>query len=174
MSIIEPTQEELTEGHILRESGATVASRKMAKRRLNVLGEVNSQCVWANNPERMQKLQQAADLSETLARMKRRKACDAAEKARVELDKLKGRAPAAKEKLLGGADPAKLTVDDLRAVLLHCIHANFQKKPKNKQGWVDLYNAEAEAAKWGPFSPQTAALASAPATPSLTVDGGPP
>jgi hypothetical protein len=42
MSIIEPAQQELTEGCILRESGASVASQKMAKRRLNVLGEVNS------------------------------------------------------------------------------------------------------------------------------------
>ena len=66
MSIIEPTQEELTGGHILRESGATVASRMMAKRRLNVLGEVNSQCVWANNPERVKKLKQAAGLARQL------------------------------------------------------------------------------------------------------------
>lgn len=159
LSAIEPTQEALAEGYILRESGATVASRKMGKRRLNVPGEVNSQCTWANNPERVRKLKQVADLSETLARIKRLKAGEAAEKAQVEPGKLKDKAPAAMEKLLGGDDPAKLTVGELNAVLVHCIHAKVGKKPKSKQGWVDLYNTEAKAAKRGPFSPQATPLA---------------
>lgn len=64
----------------------------LAARTLNLLGEVEGVACIANDPERMRRLRQARNISQTLVIMKRRRLKD-----REEIKKQKGGRTAAKE-----------------------------------------------------------------------------
>ena len=68
-SVLQPTQDELMEGAILKEIGVAKCSRRMARRRMNNMGEANDHSVWANDPQRIERMQNALDLAVTLGDM---------------------------------------------------------------------------------------------------------
>ena len=62
-----PTAQDLTVGAMMRECGASAASRRMPKRKLNALGEVNACSVLGNDPDRIKRLKSVATLASTTA-----------------------------------------------------------------------------------------------------------
>ena len=66
MTLIQPQMSDLTAGAIMRDVGTTTGSIKMARRVLNVLGEVNAYSLIANTPERIEKLRKVAQLAASI------------------------------------------------------------------------------------------------------------
>lgn len=104
-SVVEPTILELQEGQLLKEIGTTEASRRMPRRRLNALGEVNSQCVHANAPERMKKLRFVAQLAESVEKVKVARALTRGAAAADRAQDAAKQAPGGIAKLTSGSTP---------------------------------------------------------------------
>jgi len=68
-TILQPTASDLTVGAMMRECGASSASRRMPKRKLNALGEVNAYSVLANDPDRIKRLKSVGTLASTIEKM---------------------------------------------------------------------------------------------------------
>lgn len=108
-AVIEPTAQELQEGYIIREVGVAAASRKMPKRRLNVIGEVNSHSVHANAPGRIKRLKVVAELAAALQGVKESRAEQRAADAVKRQAAVKEFAAPGMRKLEAGMGLSKLT-----------------------------------------------------------------
>ena len=66
-SVINPTAEELSMGPLLREAHSSVAHKKLPKRRFDAIGAIGGHCCLANEPARIEKLEEQLLLSNSLA-----------------------------------------------------------------------------------------------------------
>lgn len=150
-SIVQPTQDELMEGSILKEIGTTKASRRMARRRLNTLGEVNAHSVWANAPDRLERMQNTLDLAVTLGDMQQARAASKATAAAEKEQVLRSHHPGALQKLgeVGLKSAASLTVKQMVAILLLDFDVSIPTNAK-KAVVVERLQTEAARAKWTP------------------------
>ena len=138
-AVIEPTVRELQEGTILHEVGVTEASRKIPKRQLNTIGEVNSQSVHENAPDRIKRLKVVAEPATTLQKIKEFLASQRAANAVARKDDVKEYAYYRLRKLHAGEEPKKLTTKELEAVLIMEIRVVITKLLTHKQSWIDLF-----------------------------------
>ena len=120
----------------------------MPKRRLNTIGEVNSQSVHANAPDRIKWLKVVAELATALQEVKEFRASQRAANAVARKDVVKEHAAPGMRKLHAGEELKKLTTKELEAVLIVEIGVVITKRPTHKQGWVDLLIAESSKAGW--------------------------
>jgi hypothetical protein len=66
-AILAPTMQDLSAQSILKDSGGAGATKKLAQRKLNNAGAITNHCGLQNNPERVQKLLAAVQLTVSLA-----------------------------------------------------------------------------------------------------------
>lgn len=115
MQILRPSDSDLRIGNLLKEANTHYGAR-MGLRRMNILGEVDGLCRQANTEKRLEKIQQALQLSATAEELGRRKQGVAEFRKRS-----KRAAKAAKEERKRIAqekrDAKKKQVDDLTALL---------------------------------------------------------
>ena len=123
-------------GSPAQEAGALRASCWASCNRIfNVLGEINAMySVFANNPGRIKKLQSVARLAATIDLLQRRKTAIAAAKVEIADEELRGKGPAGLVKLQKNniKDPAvaklaKLSIDEMRGVVLAYMHQRIKK-----------------------------------------------
>jgi hypothetical protein len=69
--IIAPTAQDLTCRELMKDAGGDGATLKLAKRKLDSLGDIKAHCGLANNTERIRKLQRAATLASSIPHIKR-------------------------------------------------------------------------------------------------------
>ena len=159
MALISPQQSDLTVGAIMREVGTETASIRMARRQLNVLGEVNACSVIANTPERIEKLKQIAMLASSIDSIKEHQRGEKANKATAQDDELRDKAPAGLKKLQssGSTDPSKcsITVSEIRAVSL--VYMFHSIKLEKKQFVMNAFNKKVEESGWALPAVQPAA-----------------
>jgi hypothetical protein len=134
LNIIKPTDQDLTAGEILRSAGKAGKYRKLPQRRLNTLGEINNQCVVANDPKRIEKMKSKFDFGVALdvykASLRKVKETKKAEKE-GEMENV-AKATGAKihaAKLQGNPEP-KITVDQMIAIALIMFHKTIEKKKR--------------------------------------------
>ena len=139
------------EGSILKEIGTAKASRRMARRRLNTLGEVNAHSVWANAPDRLERMQNTLDLAVTLGDMQQARAASKATAAAEKEQVLRSHHPGALQKLgeVGLKSAASLTVKQMVAILLLDFDVSIPTNAK-KAVVVERLQTEAARAKWTP------------------------
>ena len=66
-AIFAPTMQDLSVQSILKDAGGAGATKKLAQRKLNNAGAITNNCGLQNNPERVQKLLAAVQLTAYLA-----------------------------------------------------------------------------------------------------------
>ena len=150
-SVLQPTQDELMEGAILKEIGVAKCSRRMARRRMNNMGEVNNHSVWANDPQRLGRMQNALDLAVTLGDMNEARAKTKAAATQEKVQELQSHHANAISKLqdVGVDGAASLTVKQISSVLLHDFGVSVSSNAK-KSVLVETLQAAASRADWSP------------------------
>jgi hypothetical protein len=129
--IIAPTEQDLTCRELMKDAGGDGATLKLAKRKLDSLGDIKAHCGLANNPERMHKLQRAATLASSISHIKRSEAANNKQKKAEATVALHRVAPTALKKLKAkGGDVSKLTVSEIDALLAHYFAAAMPKGVK--------------------------------------------
>ena len=119
-AILNPTQQDLTMRMLMLDAGGDGAKKKLAKRKLDVLGvTVKAHSCIANDPARTKRLKSALSLAASLAEIARVKASERDSKKSESTKALISAAPAAVEKLKNkGGDVTKLTIKELTAIAL--------------------------------------------------------
>ena len=118
--LLDPTPEDLTVREIMRDCGGIGAIKKLAKRKLDAAGFINSDCCEANGPERTKRLKQALQLASSMAEIEAVIAAEAQVHAHEEDEKAQVAAPIALQKLRSRQmDFAQLYVPELRAIAKH-------------------------------------------------------
>ena len=69
--IVAPSPEDWTCRDLMMHAGGAGATTKLAKRKLDSIGDVKSHCGIANQPERIEKLQRALDLAVSISAISR-------------------------------------------------------------------------------------------------------
>ena len=136
----------------MADCSSSVAHRKMARRKLNAIGEINAYSVLANDEPRMKKLKQAHQLADTLGSMNDLKKTEKQKSDHEKEAALRDIAPAAIDKLIasgGDVEGAKLSIPQLRSVLLVHMH-KVTKATLAKTECVDLFRHTAAAQEWSP------------------------
>ena len=148
-SILSPSISELACGQILRESGGEGGKRKMAERRLNVLGEINNRCVVANSPGRVAKLKASLELAKSIDEIKRVQKDKKQRDSAARLSKLKEAAPAAISKYMAKEnDASKLTINEMKATSFECLHKEL--KATKKSDVITEFKKLVEKLAWSP------------------------
>jgi hypothetical protein len=69
--IVAPSAEDWTCRELLKDAGGHGATMKLAKRKLDSIGDVKAHCCIANAPERIEKLQRALNLAASISAISR-------------------------------------------------------------------------------------------------------
>lgn len=144
----DPSPHDLTCRELINDAGGDGATLKLAKRKLDALGNFKPISFLANAPERIHRLQQAATLAASMSEIKR---ADADEKKRKKVaasTDLVALAPAALKKLAAkGNDVSKITVAEIRSILLVCYKTQAPESIKKAKAVETLTKAiDADAA----------------------------
>ena len=115
--ILNPSARDLTCGALMADAGGSGASKNLAKRKLDSVGDIRAHCGVQNDPERIQKLKAAAELSSSISEIARvDKAASVAKKIKACSSRLDD-APAALAKFKSkGEDPKKLNKKEIVAI----------------------------------------------------------
>lgn len=147
-TILDPSPHDLTCRELINDAGGDGATLKLAKRKLDASGNFKSISFLANAPERIRRLQQAATLAASMSEIKR---ADADEKKRKKVaasNDLVALAPAALKKLAAkGNDVSKITIAEIRSILLVCYKTQAPESIKKAKAVETLTKAiDADAA----------------------------
>jgi hypothetical protein len=113
------TPQDLSCRQIMKDAGGQGATLKLAKRKLDALGDIKAHCGLASCPERIQKLERATMLAASLSHIARLEAATKKQKKADATVALHSVAPAALRKLKAkGGDVSKLTVSEIDALLV--------------------------------------------------------
>ena len=166
MTLIQPQMSDLTAGMIMRDVGTTTGSIKMARRVLNILGEVNAYSLIANTPERIEKLRKVAQLAASIEDIKASEREGKERKAEESAKLLRDQAAPGIKALHkhNTTDPKacgrSITVEQIRAVALVHMHAELKKE--NKAHVANAFNALVKKHQWSlPALPPSPALLAA-------------
>lgn len=139
--LLNPTREDLTIREILKDCGGEGATKKLAKRKLDAVGFINSDCCEATSDTRKDRLKKAAQLAASLAEIHNLQAAEAAEAKKVlEID-LRSKVPDAIMKLISHIQKTgvihmafdKLTVAEIQALCVICF---VKEKPNGLKSKV--------------------------------------
>ena len=97
--LLNPTLHDLTLRAIMRDSGGNGALRKLARRKLDNVGDIKAHCGIQNNPERIRQLSAARELSASITEIARKEHESATAKKVKASGDLLAEAPAAAAKL---------------------------------------------------------------------------
>lgn len=137
--ICDPTPEDLTMREIMRDAGGDGAIKKLAQRKLDSSGFINSYSCEANHPRRTARLKAAQQVAASIAEIHRLNEEDKKCKQAELKDDLQASAPAGIQKVIaaqGNVNNAKLTIDHMRAIAI--VHF-MQDIPKGKK--IDVVKA---------------------------------
>lgn len=150
-TILNPTAEDYSKAAIIRETAGEEAKTKLARRKLDAIGEVHSSCGIANDPVRIERLKKKLKLTDTLAQISALQAAEKQSKTSMAAAALIDKAPAALTKLKtrahrssSEATPAMalaalidsvqhLTVDEIRALAFRFFNTPLSAGPKTAQ-----------------------------------------
>jgi len=199
-TILNPTAEDYSAAAILRDTAVVGAKVKLARRKLDAIGEVHSSCGIANDPTRIERLKKKLKLTDTIAQISTLQAAEKQsknsmaaatliDKAPAALTKLKTRAPRSSSE----ATPAMalaalidsvqhLTVDEIRALALRYFNTPLSaglkaaqveqlRKLITEQPRV-LASLDLPSSPGAPYAASVAAPANAPA-PSIAAASTP-
>ena len=142
-----PTQDDLTEGAIMREVGTKTASIRMAQRQLNSLGEVNAYCVYANHPDRIKKLKGIMELAASIDEMKSVDVAVKKTKATETMESLLIHVPPGMKILRADfSKHAEMTVNQMKGIAHKYMKRTL--KGKNKQQFADAFAAARDELGW--------------------------
>jgi hypothetical protein len=169
--LLDPTPQDLTIRALMLDAGGAGAQKKLAKRKLDALGYIKAHSGIQNDPERIKRLKDTAELAASIAEVKR---ADAAEKKAKKIKTTGGlldEAPAAAEKLKSkGGDPAKLKMKDIKAIALK--YFGEELKANAKPALVAALQKLISASPNAIIAPSAAAAANAAAAvPTAPADG---
>ena len=129
--ILNPTAQDLTCREIMKDAGGAGATQKLAKRKLDNLGIIKAHCGVATDPDRIAKLERAAQLASSISEIQRVTQVEKKSKKATQRAQLLDRAPKAVAKLKNkDNDVAKLTVPEITSILLRYFGAD---EPKGKK-----------------------------------------
>ena len=148
LKVINPTQNDLTDGAIMREVGTKTGSVKMPRRVLNNIGEINAYCTVANTPARIKKLRAILELAATIDAAKSMSAKANTEKAAETVESLiKKHAPTGMAHLRADWDAVGvLTANQMIAVAAKYMHKTLKKE--KKQRMEDAFRAARVTTGW--------------------------
>ena len=132
---------DLARGSIITCAGGAGSRLKLAQRKLDNLGYINSYCGIQNNEKRMSRLKSQLQLTASLAEVKRdaiQNEEDAAKKARDDLQVI---APTAAKKYM---DKKNVTKKDLCAILLAAFGVHVKETGHKKAGLVKMLKENME------------------------------
>ena len=131
--ILAPSAQDLTCEALMADAGGMGAQKKLAKRKLENLGDVKAHCGVQNDPERIRKLKATAQLSASISEIARvAKAEKAAKKVKLSSDLLNS-GPAALAKLKSKSnDPGKLTKSEIASVALKYFGTELSQNPAKR------------------------------------------
>lgn len=117
-SLLKPSPMDFTMRNIMRDAGGDGAKHKLAKRKLGMYGGIKSQSGFANDPKRLKSMENAVQLSESLAEISRFEQAAKAKKKNDLHKELVELAPGARNKLVkNDGNVNKLKKDEISAIL---------------------------------------------------------
>lgn len=133
-AILAPSERDLTCGALMADAGGQGAQKKLAKRKLDNLGDIKAHSGVQNDPERIRKLKATAELSASISEIVRLdKAEKVAKKVKMSSDLL-GKGPAALAKLKSkGGDVDGLTKGEIASVALKYYGQELSLNPKKPE-----------------------------------------
>lgn len=135
--LFNPTIEDIQIREILRDAAGPGATKKLAKRKLDMCTYVNAFCCYANSPERIKRMREAVRVAASLAEIAAADITEQSMKKQEELRALTDLASEALEKWKSKAnDFSKLTIKELRALRFRYYNV-IEKKVGNKQQEID-------------------------------------
>ena len=128
VAMLNPSMRDLSIGQIMRDAGGLGANKKLAQRRLDCAGFVQSECFEVTDPVRIRRQKQALQLAAALAQISNAQAAEQAVRRALEDDELILVAPGAALKLSKhNMQWDKLTIKEARSIALV-----YFKKPIDK------------------------------------------
>ena len=129
--ILNPTASDMTIREIMKDAGGRGATKKFAKRKLDSVGYVQSQCYAITDPKRIARQVSALKLAESVAEISCRNLAQAALKRAQEDDDLIPIAAHSIGKLVKAKmDWSKLTIREIRSTCLVYLKTNMKKQTK--------------------------------------------
>jgi len=119
--ILNPKSEHYTARELASSAVDEGAKKNLAKRKMDVIGNVKSHCGTLNNPERIEELKKKNELAASIAYTNRIRDDEKKKKADEKAEKFRKDAPEAARKLKaagGDADKAKLTIKAMNSILV--------------------------------------------------------
>ena len=140
--ILNPTQRDFTIREIMKDAGGLGATKKLAKRKMDAYGYVQSECYEVTGSKRMKSQLSAQRLATSLAEVNHAAQADQATKQAVDDDELLPLAAKAMAKLfLHNMNWAKLCVKEMRSIALKYFNIRIDKSDKK----VSIINALEQA-----------------------------
>lgn len=153
LQVIQPTEADLSVGQLLRDCAASTGSRRMPKRKLNVLGEINAYSVLANDPDRIKRMKSVGELAMTVDKMREEATADkviasaARDKELKEKHLERGLNCLMNERVINYDSVIKLKVKQMEAILLDRLGTRIKVGTK-KAEVADLLVKKAKELNW--------------------------
>ena len=129
--ILNPTARDMSIREIMKDAGGLGATKKFAKRKLDSVGYVQSECYAITDPKRIARQMSALKLAESVAEINCINHAQAALKRAQEDDELIPIAAASMDKLVKAKmDWSKLTMKEIRSTCLVYLKTNMKKQTK--------------------------------------------
>ena len=138
LSTVQPTIEDLRASNLMRDAGGDGAMMKLAERKLNALGNVNSHSCFVNSAVNLEKMRNQVQLASSIAQVGRVQRLEAIAKKNEETAEKLNLAPTALAKLeKNNGDVEKLTKKEIAAVLLVKYNVTMSESGNKKQKLAD-------------------------------------
>ena len=148
--LIQPTEEELTQGRIMRESVGMGAKLKLVKRKLDNLGYIKSHSGLQNNEARLERLKSQMEMAASLAEINGMRYQEKVEKLEIGKKKYREIAKQSYEKLMvNDHNVSKLEKNEIGSIIFVAYQEYFDtekatvKKPALIKILEDLINKDA-------------------------------
>ena len=127
--------------HIIEDTSGKHATTKIARRKLDAIGNIKSHGGLVNDPESIIKLENRLQLAESISFITVKDKTDKEKKSNKEYGDLVEIAPKAFKKLFD-TEPKKLTKKELRSVLLCSYNVDLKESQNNKTAYIDRLERE--------------------------------
>ena len=142
--ILNPKTEHYTARELASSAVGEGAKKKLAKRKMDVIGNIKSHCGTLNDEERIEELRKKSELAESLSFTSRMRNEAKKKKASDKAGEIKKLAPKAAKKLrdAGDVDKINLTINEMNSILIVCYLLDEVKGRKDavKKALRNEYN----------------------------------
>ena len=145
MECIQPSEHELKRGHIIRDAVGDGAALKVARRKLNTIGNMHGHCAVLNGAENLKRMRDDLQLTDAIAEISRGDAAaNAVKKAEEEGNLIDGAAAAAMKLEEKDRNVAALTVKEIKSLLFAVYVVTLSASKLRKPDYVTYLMTEME------------------------------